>query len=150
PAFSPHWNLGGAQASVLVRTAPSGGNAFLTGATAAPQNYVDVDDSTGFARDDYLVVDDGETSEEYARIQFVDGNRLWFSSPYTASYKAGLQQAHFVGATVQEVTLVAKSEGSEYTLDTAAGKITEIGDFGSGTVIASYTTDFVLPATYPL
>jgi len=150
-AFTPHLNLSGAQTSVLVRTATGGGNAFLAADSAAPQNFVDVDDPTGFARDDYVVVDDGQPGEEYARIQLVDGDRLWFSSPYSPSYKAGLDGAHSAGATVREVTLTTKTVGADYTLNAAAGSITEVVSFGDGnTVLSSYTTDFVLPATYPL
>jgi hypothetical protein len=136
---------------VLVRTATSGGDALLAAASAAPQNFVEVDDAAGFARDDYVVVDDGQAEEEYARIQLVDGNRLWFSSPYTPGYKAGLAQAHLIGATVREVTLTTKTEGPDYDLDAATGTITEVAEFGAGrTVLASYTTDFVMPAAYPL
>jgi len=150
-AFAPHWNVSGALTSVQVRTGTGGGDAFLAAGTAAPQNYVDVDDVTGFARDDYVVVDDGTADEEYVRIQFVDGNRLWFSSPNTTSYKAGLERAHFTGATVREVTLETKASGVDFTVDAAAGEITELVDFVDGnTVLVSYTTDFVLPATYPL
>ena len=149
-AFTPHYAVSGAATTVQVRTATGGGDAFLTAASAAPQNYVDVDDATGFARDDYVVVDDGTADEEYARIQFVDGNRLWFSSPNSPSYKAGLARAHVLAATVREVTLVTKTAGLDYSLNAAAGSITELLDFGNVPVLVSYTTDFVLPATYPL
>src|SRR5262249_1708809 len=113
--------------------------------------YVDVTNPAGFARDDYVVVNDGGgANEEYVRIQFVDGSRLWFSSPYTTSYKAGLEKAHSAGTTVREVTLMTVAAGS-YNLNAAMGTITETTEFGNGlTVIASYTTDFVMPATYPL
>jgi OmcA/MtrC family decaheme c-type cytochrome len=149
-AFTPHLNVSGALTSVLVRTATAGGNSTLASATVAPQNYVDVASATNFARDDYVVVDDGTANEEYVRIQFVDGNRLWFSSPSSSSYKAGLERAHLAGATVREVTLVTKTSGTDYSLNAATGQITEVTEFGNGTVLASYTTDFVMPATYPL
>ncbi len=150
-AFVPHLDASDAATTVFVRTPIAGGDALLAEPSAAPQNFVDVDDAAGFARDEYLVVDDGEAEEEYVRIQFVEGNRLWFSSPYTTSYKAGLQQAHLLGATVREVTLTSKTAGVDYVLDASAGEITELIEFGNGnTVIATYTTDFVMPATYPL
>jgi OmcA/MtrC family decaheme c-type cytochrome len=149
-AFAPHYDVSGAATTVQVRTATGGGDAFLAEGSAAPQNYVDVDDATGFARDDYVVVDDATVNEEYARIQLVDGSRLWFSSPNSPSYKAGLARAHLLGATVREVTLLTKAEGTDYSLNAAAGSITELLDFGNVTVLVSYTTDFVLPATYPL
>jgi hypothetical protein len=150
-AFTPHWNIANAMTSVLVRTATSGGNSVLAEASAAPQNFVDVGDPTGFVRDDYIVVADGAFDEEYARIQFVEGNRLWFSSPASSSYKAGLERAHTAGSTVREVTLATKTQGVDYSVNAPAGQITELVEFGNGaTVISSYTTDFVMPATYPL
>lgn len=151
-AFAPHWNLTGALTSVLVRTGTSGGNSVLSEASVAPQNFVDVDSAAGFARDDYVVVNDGGgTNEEYVKIQFVDGNRLWFSSPNSASYKTGLSRAHPIGTTVREVTLATKTAGVDFSVDAAAGQISELVEFGNGnTVIASYTTDFVMPATYPI
>jgi OmcA/MtrC family decaheme c-type cytochrome len=115
-----------------------------TAASTAPQNYVDVVDATDFARDDYVVVDDGLGTEEYARIALVDGTRLWFSSSLLAL-------VHAAGATVDEVALTTMMPGDDYTLDAGTGTITELAGFPDGTkVIASYTTDFVLPATYPL
>ncbi len=150
-ALAPHWNVSGAMTSVLVRTGTSGGNSMLSAATVAPQNYVDVANAMGFARNDLIVVDDGQAGEEYVTIQFVDGQRLWFSSPYTTSYKAGLENAHAAGATVRGVATMPKAIGVDYSLNAATGMITELVEFGAGrTVIASYWTDYVLPATYPL
>jgi len=148
--FAPHWNVSGGTTTVYARTATAGGDSTLAEATTLQQNYVDVLDATGFARDDYVVVDDGDASEEYLRVQFVDGDRLWFSSPYTTSYKAALASAHPLGAAVREVTLTTKTAGVDYTLDAAAGEVTELLEFGDGAVVvASYTTDFVVPAVYP-
>jgi len=150
-AFTPHLNVSGALTTVQVRTATAGGSSLLSAATAAPQNFVDVSNAAGFARDDYVVVDDGLAAEEYARIQLVEGNRLWFSSPYSPNYKAGLARAHPVNATVREVSLVTKAAGTDYTLNALTGTITEVVEFGPGRqVLVSYTTDFVMPATYPL
>jgi hypothetical protein len=150
-ALTPHWNVSGALTSVWVRTATAGGNSVLASGSVAPQNFVDVANSAGFARDDYVVVDDGTVDEEYARIHLVDGNRLWFSSPYSPGYKAGLDRVHLTGDTVREVTLTSKVNGVDYTLNVNTGQIAELVEFGNTfQVIASYTTDFVMPATYPL
>jgi hypothetical protein len=150
-AFTPHWNVTGATTKVLVRTANSGGNSLLSEDSAAPQNYVDVDDGSGFTRNDTIVVDDGQPGEEYAVIQFVEGNRLWFSSPYSTSYKAGLANAHGAGATVHGVTVATKTAGTDYSLDAATGTITELIEFGDGnTVLSSYWSDFVMPDDFPL
>ena len=126
----------------------------LAAAAAAPQNYVDVANAAGFARDDYVVRRRRRAGlEEYVRIQFVDGNRLWFSSPTQhATTRRAPSAAHAAGATVREVDADAKlADGVDYSLDAAPGQITELVEFGAGTaVLASYTTDFVMPATYPL
>jgi hypothetical protein len=113
---------------------------------------VDVDDPSGFARDDYVVVDDGIGGfEEYAKIQYVDGNRLWFGSPASSSYPLGFLKPHAAGATLQEVTLATKVAGTDYALTAATGTIDELVEFGSGrAVLATYTTDFVMPSTYSM
>jgi hypothetical protein len=150
-ALLPHWNVAGALTSVQVRTATSGGSSTLAAAAPAPQNFVDVASAANFARDDFLVIDDGVVGrEEYLQIQQVDGNRLWFSSPYTPAYAPGVRFAHDVGATVKEVALTSKAEGTDYSLNPATGQITELIEFGAtNAVVVSYTTDFMMPATYP-
>ena len=149
--YSPHWNVSGATTSVWVRTATAGGNSTAASATVASQNYIDVASATSFARDDYIVVDDGLATEEYVRIQYVDGTRLWFGQTGSTSYAYGLRLAHAVGATVKEVTLTSKSSGVDYSLAAATGAITELVEFGAGNdVVVSYTTDFVMPSVYPI
>jgi len=148
--FTPHWNLTGALTSVRVRTGTTT-STTLTAATVNPQNYIDVANPAGFARNDYVVVDDGLSGEEYVQIQNVIGNRLWFSALGSTSYKPGLEQPHAAGASVMEVTLVTKTVTTDYTVNAAAGTITEVTEFGAGNVVlVSYTTDFVMPSVYPL
>ena len=151
-AFTPHWNVAGGTTTVYVRTGVGVGNSVLAAASAAPQNYVDLASTSGFARDDYVVIQNGGgANEEYAKVQLVDGNRLWFSSPYSGSYKTGLEKPHAAGSVVRNVTLVTKTAGVDYTLTPATGTITELVEFGAGDVVlVSYTTDFVMPATYPI
>lgn len=147
----PHWNVAGALTSVYARTATSGGADVLAAAVSAPSNFIDLVDSTGFDRDDYIVIDDGVPGrEEYLRIQWVDGNRLWFSSPYSSGYAPGVRHPHLAGDAVQEVTLTLLTEGVEYTLDAPNGQIDELAFTDGQAIVASYTTDFVLPPTYPL
>jgi len=149
--FTPHWNMSGAATSVLVRTATSGGSTTLAVAAEPLQNYIDVASSSGFAKDEYIVIDDGLVGEEYLRIQFVDGNRLWFGALGSTTYQPGTRLAHSLGATVQEVTLSAQAVTVNYTLTASTGTITEVTEFGDGAaVIASYTSDFVMPSVYPL
>ena len=148
---APHLNMAGALTVVRVRTGTTGAASVLASASARPQNFVDVADATGFARNDYVVVDDGTPAEEYARIQFVDGSRLWFSSPATPAYPLGLASPHPAGATVQAVTLVQKFAPADYTLNAATGTITEVTEFGAGNaVLVDYTTEFTMPRKHPL
>jgi OmcA/MtrC family decaheme c-type cytochrome len=149
--FAPIWNVSGAATTVYTRTATAGGNSVLSSASVAPQNYVDVANAAGFLRDQYVVVDDGVGGlEEYVRVQYVDGLRLWFGASGGTSYPPGLQKAHAAGATVKGVTLATEASG-DYSVNTANGVITEVNEFGAGLpVIVSYSTDFVMPSTYPL
>ena len=125
-----------------------------SGALAQPgqagDNLVDLLAPGGFLRDDVVVIDRGTPSEEYLTVQFVDGARLWFSSPATPEYAPGLRFGHGMGATVEAVALEPKVAGFDYELDAAAGTITEKVEFGDGAaVVVDYTTPFRLPAVYP-
>ncbi len=149
----PHWNVSGGATTVQVRTGlpGGGGNSTLSAASTVPQNWVDVASAAGFARDDYIVIDDGVGGfEEYARIQTVQGTRLWFGTLGSSTYPASLRFAHNSGATVKEVTLATKTAVTDYTLTPATGAIAEVTEFGNGNVVlCGYTTDFVMPAVYP-
>jgi len=150
-AKTPHWDVMGAETEVLVRTATGAASALA--ATVLPgQNFVDVNVGTGssFVRDDFIVIEDGiGGQEEYLQIQWVDGDRLWFSSPATPSYPPGVTVMHGAGASVLVVTLTAKVRGSDYSLDANTGMITENTEFGAGNaVVCVYTSDFVMPAGY--
>ena len=82
-------------------------------------------------------------------MQWVDGNRLWFAAAGAAGYQPGLRVAHGAGATLTKVTLATKTASTDYTVAPATGTITEVTEFGAGAaVLASYTTDFVMPAVY--
>lgn len=148
---APILNVSGATPQVFVRTGTSGGASTLSADATALQNFVDLNDATGFARDDFVVIDDGMPGEEeYLRIQFVDGQRLWFSSPETPAYAPGLRVAHGAGATVLAVQLTQQSQGVNYSLATSTGTITELTEFGAGNaVVVSYTSEFEMPSKYP-
>lgn len=149
-ARAPHWAVSGATTSVYLRTGFGAGNTTLAADAPAYQNFVDVADATGFARDDYVVLDHGVGgSEEYLRVQYVDGTRLWFGSLASTSYQPSLRSAHAAGATVREASLSsAKTVNTDYTLDAATGTIVELVDFGANDVLVSYTSDFVMPARF--
>ena len=151
-AFIPHWNAGSQDTVVFEHTGFAEGASTLAAAVMAPVNYIDVADATGFERDDFVVIDFGTEDAEWLQIQTVQDNRLWFSSPYTQNYAPGPQKDHAMGMAVQEADLVELTEDMEYGLDTETGEIAESeGAWGTdNTIIVTYTSDYVVPETYPL
>ena len=141
----------GSGMSLFVRTATAGGSSTLVAPASAAQVFLDVVDPTGFDRGDHVVVDDGLAGlEEYLAIEWVDGNRLWFTPASSTTHACPLRRDHAIGATVREVQLDPKTNGLDYTMDPNSGTVTELVEFGAGNaVVATYTSDFVLPATYP-
>ena len=148
---TPHWDQAGFATDVYVRTG-SGASSSLASAASVAQNFVDLATGGGasFARNDYIVLEDGVASkEEYLRVQWVEGDRLWFSAINASAYPRGLLFSHAATATVQKVTLVSKTVTTDYTLNASTGTITEVTEFGTGNkVLVTYTSDFVLPSTY--
>jgi hypothetical protein len=144
---APHWAGPTSATTVYTRPAVAGGTTLATDATAY-ENFIDVASSAGFAADNIIVIDDAIAQEEYLRVQWVDGNRLWFASPAQSGYPFALRMDHTAGATVRIATLTAGVAGVDYTLDANAGTITETPEFGNVAVIVSYTSDFIMPANY--
>jgi len=97
-----------------------------------------------------LVIDEGVAGkEEYLRAQWVDGTRLWFAAAGASGYQPGLRYAHAAGATVSKVTLAAKTLNTDFSVNASTGQLTEVTEMGTDAVVlATYTTDFVLPAVY--
>ncbi len=130
----------------------SGASSTTPNEVSAFQNFIDLVTGGGasFARDDTIVIEDGVASkEEYLRVQFVDGDRLWFSAINASAYSRGLRFAHAAGSAVRQVTLVEKTVAIDYVLTAATGTITEVTEFGAGNkVLMTYSTDFVIPAVY--
>lgn len=148
---TPLWDLPGHTTEVALRTGFGVGDTTLDFAVTPAMNYVDVLSAVGFARNDTLVIDDGGLDPEYLKIQWVEGNRLWFSSPASPAYAPGPAHEHAAGTTVREVVLAPQVRDVDYSLDAATGTLTELGDFGDGNpVIVTYSTDFIVPETYEL
>jgi len=150
-AMKPHWNpaTGTPLTSVLVRTATSLATT-LTAPMKAMQNYADLASAAVYAVNDFVVLDDGTGSEEYRRVTLIEGSRVWFSTPASYQLFSGVRYPHAQGATFAKVTMATKSLGTDFTLDSANGALTEVSEFGAGNaVVVTYTTDFVMPATYP-
>ena len=146
---SPHWN-GPSSATVVYARAPTSGGTALADAAPADQNFVDVGTAAGFQVDDVVVVDEGAGTEEYLRVQWVDGDRLWFASPYQSGYQPGLRFDHGAGASVRVADLTMLTPGADYVLDPGLGTITETSELGDVAVVVSYTSDFLVPPTYDL
>lgn len=145
---APLWNVTNAATTLLRRTGTTTSTTLAATANVT-QNYIDVVSGTGFAKDNYIVIDDLLGGlREYMKIQWVQGNRIWFGSQFRQNYKPNLKIAHAIGATVQLVT-TASVGTSAYTVDPVTGIITENSEIGAGEILASYTTDFVIPAVYP-
>jgi hypothetical protein len=141
----PHWNVAGALTTVLERTATGGGTTTVATAATPQQVVLDVASDAGFAHDDYVVIDDEVPgAKEFAQITLAEGQRIWVKPP--------LKRAHAAGATIKEVTLVAKATPADFAVNAAAGTITEASaaSIGAGhDLVASYTSDFVMPTVYP-
>jgi hypothetical protein len=134
-----------------VRTGTSGGASTLAAGGRRHDNFVDLDDPSGFERGDHVVIDDGVAGrEEYLRVQLVDGNRLWFSAPNLPAFAPGLRTDHAAGVGVAEVQLLARLAPTHYQLDAATGTLTEVVEFGDGAdVLVGYTADWRVPSDYP-
>ncbi|MCA8963330.1 MAG: hypothetical protein H6838_13685 [Planctomycetes bacterium] len=149
-ARAPHWNVSGATTTLLRRTGTSNATTLAADAPAL-QNFIDLATGTGagYAKNDYIVIEDLVAGRrEFLKVQRADGDRLWFSSAYSQSYAPGLRIAHALGSTVEKVTTSAVPSGS-YSLDALTGTVTETTEFGDGEILASYTTDFIVPTVYP-
>jgi OmcA/MtrC family decaheme c-type cytochrome len=149
-ARAPHRAVANTPMTLLRVT---GTTAATTLALPAPalQNYIDVANGTGasFATGAYILIDDANPGiREFLRVQRVEGDRLWFSSLYSPNYAPGLRVAHAAGASVQRLSTAAVPSSS-YNLDTTNGTFVETTEFGDGELLASYTTDFVVPEHYP-
>ncbi len=133
---------------VWERTAVQAGTG-LTAPAAELAPYLELDASlaSGIAAGDRVVIDDGQGNQEYLQVllvQTVDDqtgadlgarDRLWVTP--------AVRYAHATGATVQEVTLSSRREGSQYTVtDAATGQLTlAAGAFTAGNpVVVSYRT----------
>jgi OmcA/MtrC family decaheme c-type cytochrome len=142
--------LPGVSTSVLARAADGTAVSVLAGAAGKDDNFLDLVDASLFERDDIIALDQDTAAEEYFQVRFVDGNRLWFSSTNSSEPATGLRFDHAAGALVLEVILLEGTEGVHYSLNAITGKITELQELGTGVaIVVSYTTDFVVPGSYP-
>jgi hypothetical protein len=154
PSFAtmraPHWNVANATTSLL-RLTGTGNTSNLAATAPVTQNFVDVTTGTGsmFVKDNYIVIDGANAGlREFFRIQWVDGDRLWFSSQFRQNYKPNLTVAHAINATVDVVT-TAPVPTNSYSLDATTGIFTKLAGFTDGVLLCTYSSDFVVPSAYP-
>ncbi|MFO1032023.1 MAG: hypothetical protein U1F60_13175 [Planctomycetota bacterium] len=147
---APLWNVTNAATTLVRRTGSvSGASTTLAVGASVSQNYIDVVSSTNFAKDQIIVLDDLDSGlREFMKVQWVDGTRLWFGSQYRSTYKPALTIAHAIGATVEAITTSSVST-SNYSVDATTGVVTETVEIGAGEILASYTSDYVIPSVYP-
>ncbi|MBI4568841.1 MAG: hypothetical protein HY719_10635 [Planctomycetes bacterium] len=149
---TPIWNYTG-EKTVREGTVTATATTVAT-ATVAQQNYMDVASATGFANNDYLVIDRGTANEEYMRVRRIVGARFWFNTRYDTAYnyQPYLRVAHAVGAAVEKITVSSKTETTAWSIsDAANGKVTLVaGQFTAGKVVLmDYMSDWVMPSVYP-
>jgi len=117
-----------------------------------------------FCSGDDVVLDDGGGNEEYLRVsgfiaprpgdtnanrqRIILGNRYSTSTTNATRY---LRNSHVAAEAITKITLTSKVYPIDFTVVGATGTVNEVGNaFGAGTaVLVSYTTDFVMPSTYP-
>ena len=93
--------------------------------SAAQQRFVDVIDAALLARNERVVIDRGELSEEYVQLKLVQrgegaggSDRIWFG--------AFTRFGHAATATVEEVVLSAKTSPDDYDLSAVDGVVTTV------------------------
>jgi hypothetical protein len=135
--------------TVMERTALAATPGALQLATTASQRHVVVDlaANAGFAVGDRVVIDLGQPTEEYVqigRLQTVsDQNGADLGAFDRVYFTSVLRYAHAQSASIQEVTLSNRREGTDYTVSNAAnGEITTVaGRFTAGNaVVVNYRT----------
>ncbi|MBL8924230.1 MAG: sigma 54-interacting transcriptional regulator [Myxococcaceae bacterium] len=132
------------------RTALLATPGVLQVASAEFQRHVVVDlgANAGFAVGDRVVIDLGQPTEEYAQIGRLqttsDQNGADLGAFDRVYFTTVLRYAHSQGASIQEATLSARREGTDYTIsNVATGELTALaGRFTAGNaVVVTYRTD---------
>lgn len=142
PAPQTLWDAKGSPTTVYARTATSASAWDVVAAAVAQQRFVEVADVTGLNHGDVVVLDDGTGAEEYREVRWLEGGTLvWFDAP--------LRFGHDGVADIRTATLTALTgDGADWTLSADARQIKD--ETGSGfPLVATYTTEAVVPATYP-
>lgn len=118
------------------RTAVSATTTTLTAANGLLATWLYVGTATGFAANDYVVVDAGTANEEYAQVSAVNTT----NKTLTLARLRGLRYVHAVGATLTKVTLTLRREGTDYTLAPTTGVLTLVAASANPFVL-NYRTD---------
>ena len=118
------------------RTAVSATTTTLTAANRLLATWLYVGTATGFAANDYVVIDAGTANEEYTQVSAVNTT----NKTLTLARQRGLRFVHAVGATLTKVTLTLRREGTDYTLAPTTGVLTLVAASANPFVL-NYRTD---------
>lgn len=125
--------------TLFERTALPGSGTTLTKTSEAMARFVTVATlESNLASGDYVVIDDGQATEEYART----GNII--SATKVINLSTPLRYAHGLNSTVREATLVFRQEGAGayYTLNAATGTVQLNNTVPAGNAfVLTYRTD---------
>lgn len=125
--------------SVYERTATSGQQTTLTATVSHGQRVINVNTPVPIdvVPNAFIVIEDGVTGlEEYAEVKSVN------TGLGEIVLKNGLFFSHLSGSIIKAVTLTAKTETTNYTIDLPTGVLTEVGTtFTAGNkIIIKYQT----------
>ena len=112
-----------------------GGSTTLSAAASKDDNVIIVADATNFATGDWIQIAEGSV-KQYYKISAVSGTSL------TLTGRINELNGFTTAATVKEVTVLQKTETTDYTVDTTTGVFTLVaGQFtASNDVALEYTT----------
>ena len=132
-----------------------------------------------FARGNYVRIDCGAlpaaagANREFLRVSDIEVisptvTRIWFHTPYQTRgvmsssttgfgglYGPWLRKSHASGVPVVQIDLAARALTTQYTIDPTAtpyqgtGQITEVAGFGTGPILVTFLTDWVMKPYYP-
>lgn len=125
--------------TVYERTAVSGQQTTLTATVSHGQRVINVNTPVpvDIVPDAFVVIEDGVNGlEEYAEVKSVN------TGTGEIVLKNGLFTSHLSGSVIKAVTLAAKTETTDYTIDLPTGVITEVGAaFTAGNrIVVKYQT----------
>jgi hypothetical protein len=156
---SPLWDNLGATTQVFDAAPPTGVTGTLAADTIPQSQFVLVNSGPSFTKGQFVCVENGAATVEYFKIVFVDtangDTRLWFGNPIVNTHLSGafVQVAaaptSLTGATTPSVAITQASNGTPGVGTGTPASITVTGATAGHVILASFTTNFRIPAAYP-